>query len=68
MFGMGTSMSMNDFAAVVKTPKGVIIGVFSQFIIMPTLGFTLASLSNFPPEIAAGIILIGCSQVVLLQT
>ena len=61
MFGMGTSMSMNDFAAVVKTPKGVIIGVVSQFAIMPTLGFTLASLSNFPPEIAAGIILIGCS-------
>jgi len=54
-------MSMNDFAAVVKTPKGVIIGVVSQFAIMPTLGFTLASLSNFPPEIAAGIILIGCS-------
>jgi BASS family bile acid:Na+ symporter len=28
---------------------------------MPLLGFTLASLSGFPPEIAAGIILIGCS-------
>ncbi len=61
MFGMGTSMSLRDFAAVVKTPKGVIIGVFSQFIIMPFLGFTLASVSNFPPEIAAGIVLIGCS-------
>lgn len=61
MFGMGTSMSMADFAGVVKTPKGVIIGVVSQFAIMPLLGFTLASVSNFPPEIAAGIILIGCS-------
>jgi len=28
---------------------------------MPLLGFTLANLSGFPPEIAAGIILIGCS-------
>lgn len=61
MFGMGTSMSMKDFALVVKTPKGVIIGVVSQFAIMPTLGFLLASISNLPPEIAAGIILIGCS-------
>lgn len=61
MFGMGTSMSVNDFAAVFKSPKGVIIGVMSQFIIMPLLGFTLASLTNFPAEIAAGIILIGCS-------
>jgi len=61
MFGMGASMSVNDFAAVVKSPKGVVIGVLSQFIIMPLLGFTLASVTNFPPEIAAGIILIGCS-------
>ncbi|MEJ8817697.1 bile acid:sodium symporter family protein [Lacibacter sp. H407] len=61
MFGMGSSMSLNDFAAVVKSPKGVVIGVASQFVIMPLLGFTLASATNFPPEIAAGIILIGCS-------
>jgi BASS family bile acid:Na+ symporter len=61
MFGMGTSMSMKDFVGVVKTPKGVFIGVTSHFIIMPLIGFTLASVSHFPPEIAAGIILIGCS-------
>ena len=61
MFGMGTSMSLKDFAGVARTPKGVFIGVFSHFLIMPLLGFTLASLSGLPPEIAAGIILIGCS-------
>jgi BASS family bile acid:Na+ symporter len=61
MFGMGTSMSLDDFAGVVKTPRGVIIGVFSHFLIMPLLGYTLAKLSHFPPEIAAGMILIGCS-------
>jgi len=61
MFGMGTSMSFKDFAGVVKMPKGVVIGVVSHFIIMPLIGFTLASISNFPPEIAAGIILVGCS-------
>lgn len=61
MFGMGTSMSLKDFAGVIKTPKGVVIGVMSQFLIMPLMGFALASLSNFPPEIAAGIVLIGCS-------
>jgi BASS family bile acid:Na+ symporter len=61
MFGMGTSMSVKDFTGVVKNPKGVLIGVLSQFIIMPLLGFTLASATSFPPEIAAGIVLIGCS-------
>ncbi|WP_339706832.1 bile acid:sodium symporter family protein [Algoriphagus aquimarinus] len=61
MFGMGTSMSIKDFLGVVKMPKGVLIGVLCQFSIMPFIGFTLANLSGFPPEIAAGIILIGCS-------
>ncbi|HLO81661.1 MAG TPA: bile acid:sodium symporter family protein [Chitinophagaceae bacterium] len=61
MFGMGTSMSLKDFAGVIKTPKGVILGVVSHFIIMPSLGFTLASISGLPVEIAAGLILIGCS-------
>nr|WP_246255793.1 bile acid:sodium symporter family protein [Cyclobacterium plantarum] len=61
MFGMGTSMSIKDFAGVAKMPRGVFIGLLSQFTIMPLLGFILASLSNFPAEIAAGLVLIGCS-------
>lgn len=61
MFGMGTSMSFKDFFGVVKMPKGVVIGLICQFTIMPLLGFSLASIFNFPSEIAAGIILIGCS-------
>ena len=61
MFGMGTSMSVNDFVGVAKTPKGVVIGVCSHFLIMPGMGFLLANISGFTPEIAAGIILIGCS-------
>lgn len=61
MFGMGTSMSAKDFVSVVREPKAVFIGVAAHFIIMPLLGFTLANLSGFSPEISAGIILIGCS-------
>jgi BASS family bile acid:Na+ symporter len=59
MFGMGTAMSLNDFAGVIKMPKGVLVGLVCQFSIMPALGFTLAKLFNFPPEIAAGVILVG---------
>ncbi len=61
MFGMGTTMSLKDFAAVFKTPKGVLIGVSAQLMIMPLVGFALAKFSGLPPEIAAGIVLIGCS-------
>lgn len=61
MFGMGTSMSTKDFVSVAKSPKAVLIGILAHFVIMPLLGFSLAKASGFPPEIAAGIILIGCS-------
>jgi BASS family bile acid:Na+ symporter len=63
MFGMGTQMSLKDFAGVLKMPHGVIIGLACQFTIMPLVGYGLAKGLGFPPEIAAGIVLIGsCSS------
>jgi len=61
MFGMGTTMSYDDFLGVIKMPKAVIVGLVCQFTIMPFLGFAIANTFNFPPEIAAGVILVGCS-------
>lgn len=61
MFGMGSQMSVRDFAGVIKMPKGVIIGIVAQYSIMPIIGFSIASAFNFPAEIAAGILLIGCA-------
>jgi bile acid:Na+ symporter, BASS family len=60
MFGMGSQMSFGDFAGVIRMPRGVIVGVISHYIIMPFVGFGIAHIFSFPPEIAAGIILIGC--------
>jgi len=60
MFGMGTELSLKDFANVVRMPKGIILGVVCHYTIMPLIGFTVAKLFNFPGEIAAGIILVGC--------
>jgi bile acid:Na+ symporter, BASS family len=60
MFGMGSQMSLNDFTGVIKMPKGVIIGVCSHYLIMPLVAFSIAHIFSFPPEITAGIILIGC--------
>ena len=61
MFGMGTAMSINDFYGVIKMPKGVLIGVICQFTIMPFVGLGLTLAFKLPPEIAAGVILVGCS-------
>lgn len=59
MFGMGTALSLRDFAGVLKMPKGVFVGIICQFSIMPFVGWFIAYLFDFPSEIAAGIILIG---------
>lgn len=61
MFGMGSQMSIKDFQGVIKMPKGVIVGILCQFTIMPVIGITIATTFGFPPEIAAGIVLVGSS-------
>ena len=60
MFGMGSQMSLNDFTGVIKMPKGVIIGVSIHYMVMPLTALAISHIFNFPNEIAAGIILIGC--------
>ncbi len=63
MFGMGTQMSINDFANIKTMGKGVFVGILCQFSIMPMVGYLLTRFFHFEPEIAAGIILIGsCSS------
>ncbi|MDX1315031.1 MAG: bile acid:sodium symporter family protein [Eudoraea sp.] len=61
MFGMGTAMSLNDFVGVIKMPKGVMVGIVCQFTIMPFVGLGLTYAFDLPAEIAAGVILVGCS-------
>ncbi|KGQ48639.1 sodium transporter [Gallibacterium anatis 10672-6] len=59
MFGMGITLTGNDFSEVVKHPKAVVIGVVSQFVIMPLIAFALAKGFNLPADLAVGIILVG---------
>lgn len=60
MFGMGMTMTLGDFKGVLQSPKAVTIGVFAQFIVMPTLAYLLCKIFNLPTEIAIGVILVGC--------
>lgn len=58
-FGMGTTLSVRDFARVLRMPWPVFVGILLQFGIMPIAGFTIAKAFGFEPEVAAGVILIG---------
>ncbi|AWL27605.1 bile acid:sodium symporter family protein [Acinetobacter defluvii] len=60
MFGMGMTMTVNDFKGVLQSPKAVGIGVLAQFIVMPSLAYILCKLFQLPAEIAVGVILVGC--------
>ncbi|WP_094763118.1 bile acid:sodium symporter family protein [Bacillus andreraoultii] len=61
MFGMGLTLTVDDFKAVFQSPKSVIIAAISQYTIMPLVAFGLAVLFKLPPELAAGVILVGCA-------
>lgn len=60
MFGMGMTLKKEDFSEVVKRPKDVFIGVCAHYIIMPLVAYVLCFLFKLPPEIAVGVILVGC--------
>jgi BASS family bile acid:Na+ symporter len=59
MFGMGTTLSVADFARVLAMPWPVLVGMVLQYTVMPFVGFGLAKTFGFEPEIAAGVVLIG---------
>jgi BASS family bile acid:Na+ symporter len=60
-FGVGCTMSWRDLSGVLKMPKAVFVGTLCHYLIMPLVGFGIAKLFRFPPEVAAGIVLVGCS-------
>ena len=59
MFGMGTTLSADDFARVAKMPIPVITGVTLQFALMPALGFAIAKILRLEPDLAVGCVVIG---------
>lgn len=60
MFGMGLTLTGSDFVRVFKRPKDVAVGVAAQFTVMPLVAFLLAYSLNLPPELAVGVVLLGC--------
>lgn len=59
LFGMGMTLTVEDFKLVLRRPRAIFIGVFLQYLIMPISGFIFAWLFGLEGAIAAGLILIG---------
>ncbi len=60
MFGMGTMLTFEDFRLIFQRPRDILIGVAAQYTIMPLVAFLLVHVFSLPPEVAVGVLLVGC--------
>jgi len=58
MLGMGLSLVIDDFKRIVVYPKAIFVGLTNQLILLPLIGFTIASIFPLKPEIAIGIMIL----------
>ena len=60
MLGMGITLNLDDFRAVLKMPRAVAIGFVAHYAIMPFLGWSLAHVMRLETPLAVGLILVSC--------
>ncbi|MGB3755344.1 MAG: bile acid:sodium symporter family protein [Rivularia sp. (in: cyanobacteria)] len=58
MLGMGLGLTLNDFKRVFIQPKAVIFGLIAQLIVLPIMGFLLATTFPLSPELAVGVMIL----------
>jgi bile acid:Na+ symporter, BASS family len=58
MLGMGLTLLPEDFQRVTRYPKAVAVGLASQLLFLPIVGFIIASVVPMQPEIAVGLMIV----------
>lgn len=58
MYGMGLSLTLNDFRQIFIKPKAILTGLLNQLILLPLLAFAIISILPIQPEIAIGVIIL----------
>ena len=61
MFGLGLSLTLGDFARVLKQPKAVIVALACQLLLLPAICFGLVMLFQLPPILAVGMMMLAAS-------
>ncbi len=61
MLGLGLSLTLADFARVVKYPKPVLIGLACQILLLPFICFLIANGFGLAPALAVGLMLLAAS-------
>ncbi|MEU4016819.1 bile acid:sodium symporter family protein [Microbacterium sp. NPDC028030] len=61
MLGLGLSLTLADFARVLKQPKAVIIALLCQLVLLPAICFGLVLAFQLPPVLAVGMMMLAAS-------
>jgi BASS family bile acid:Na+ symporter len=59
MFGMGMTLTFDDFKRVFTKPKLIGLGVSLQYILMPLIAWVLSLILQLPLPLMAGLVLVG---------
>ena len=60
MFDLGLTLGWHDFAMLSKRPKSVVVGMVGQLILLPLIGFAVASVMHLSTLFFIGVVLIAC--------
>lgn len=60
MLGMGLTLTPIDFKLVMRKPRDIFYGISLRYLIMPLTAWCVAKIIGLPPELAVGLILVGC--------
>jgi bile acid:Na+ symporter, BASS family len=60
MFGIALDVRVSDLRAVFVQPRAPLVGLVSQFLLLPAATFALTRILDPAPSIALGMILVGC--------
>lgn len=58
MFGVALGISLNDFKNLIKQPKPFLVGILSQFVLLPFITFLFILLIKPQPSIALGMLIV----------
>ena len=58
MFGVALNITTNDFKSLLKQPKLVLVGILSQFVVLPLATYALVLIIKPQPSIALGMMMV----------
>ena len=60
MFSLGIGLTMDDFSLIFREPKAFGVGIVNQMVVLPLVGFAVATGAGLEGELAVGLMILAC--------